>query len=160
MNADHCVTPVIERRRPGDGLLAIAVAAALLGSVVTEVPARLPLRLCPFWNVLGIPCPGCGMTRGFVAMGHGQIGEAWRCNPLSPALFVAACGYLAYAVFRRVAGLRGGLHLPVRAQYALWAVILVAVAGSWTLSLVRHFSQPPAGSPPLVAQVYHWLTSG
>ncbi len=52
-----------------------------------------------------LKCPGCGMTHGFVAMGHGCVAEAWGANPFSPFLFAAACIYAMW-FGGRSAGLR------------------------------------------------------
>lgn len=45
--------------------------------------------LCPFRALTGYPCPGCGMTRAFSAIAHGELWRAVRYNPLSPLLFLA-----------------------------------------------------------------------
>ena len=45
--------------------------------------------LCPFRAVTGYPCPGCGMTRAFSAIAHGELWRAVVYNPLSPLLFLA-----------------------------------------------------------------------
>jgi hypothetical protein len=39
--------------------------------------------LCIWKKLLGIPCPGCGLTRGVCFLVHGQWAEAIRFNPLS-----------------------------------------------------------------------------
>lgn len=39
--------------------------------------------LCIWKNLLGIPCPGCGLTRGVCFLVHGKWAEAVRFNPLS-----------------------------------------------------------------------------
>lgn len=38
---------------------------------------------CVFRLLLGIKCPGCGMTHAAVAMTHLDVAEAFRCNKLS-----------------------------------------------------------------------------
>ena len=38
--------------------------------------------LCPVKAITGLDCPGCGITRMFVALFHGNIYQAFRYNPL------------------------------------------------------------------------------
>lgn len=38
--------------------------------------------LCPVKALTGLNCPGCGITRMFVALFHGNIYQAFRYNPL------------------------------------------------------------------------------
>jgi len=47
--------------------------------------------LCVFKNLTGRPCPGCGMTRAFVSIAHGDISTAWSYNKASFAAFPLAC---------------------------------------------------------------------
>lgn len=50
--------------------------------------------ICPFQNITGIPCPGCGLTRSFVCLGHGRFKEAFFYHPAGPVLFTAMLIYL------------------------------------------------------------------
>lgn len=43
--------------------------------------AHLP-SLCPFYTLTGLPCPGCGLTRSFVSLGHGQWETSLHWHPL------------------------------------------------------------------------------
>jgi len=52
-------------------------------------PSDNGIILCPFRAITGYPCPGCGMTRAFSAIAHGELWRAVRYNPLSPLLFLA-----------------------------------------------------------------------
>jgi hypothetical protein len=45
------------------------------------------LRLCPWYHLFDITCPFCGMTRGFIAISHGEIAEAISLNPTSPLIY-------------------------------------------------------------------------
>lgn len=45
---------------------------------------------CPTQVLFGKPCPTCGMTRGFAALGHGRWDEALRHNRGTPVAF-AGC---------------------------------------------------------------------
>jgi hypothetical protein len=69
------------------GLTAVFIIAALWS------PADEPqFVLCPFRALTHHPCPGCGMTRAFCALAHGELWRAVRFNALSPLLFLAALG--------------------------------------------------------------------
>src|SRR4051812_16948199 len=56
------------------------VALAFIAAVAFEVP------LCPFAILTRHPCPGCGLTRGTLALLHGHLGEALRFHPLVPVV--------------------------------------------------------------------------
>ena len=62
-----------------------AVLAALIILVSMAVaPGRLPqVSVCPFRSATGLPCPGCGLTRAFCAIGHAEFAAAWAFNPFS-----------------------------------------------------------------------------
>lgn len=56
------------------------VAAHTLG----KAAGLCPFPVCLFKCVTGYACPGCGSTRGLVAIFHGHVAEAiFRCNALS-----------------------------------------------------------------------------
>ena len=44
--------------------------------------------LCLFYHLTGLPCPGCGLTRSFVCLGHGRFFESLHWHPLGPAIFL------------------------------------------------------------------------
>lgn len=41
---------------------------------------------CVFHLVTGVDCPGCGMTRAFLRLSHGDISGAFDFHPFSPIL--------------------------------------------------------------------------
>lgn len=46
-------------------------------------------RICIFFNTLGIPCYGCGITRGILSILNGDVVNAIRYNYLSIVIFLA-----------------------------------------------------------------------
>ncbi|MCO5297331.1 MAG: DUF2752 domain-containing protein [Fimbriimonadaceae bacterium] len=48
---------------------------------------QLGLPPCPSVLVMGRPCPGCGLTTSWTATVHGDLGAAWRANPLGSLLY-------------------------------------------------------------------------
>lgn len=86
------------------GLASSAVACALLAQLCL---AALALRTdhqtvylfgqpipetCRWRAQLGLPCPGCGWTRGLVLTLHGDIRAAWAANPAAPLGIIGVAG--------------------------------------------------------------------
>jgi hypothetical protein len=80
--------------------LFLAMAASVLAlSFMLEAPGgelviipglNLPLPgVCTFKRLLGIGCPGCGLTRCFISIAHGDLAAAWAYNPMGILLFAA-----------------------------------------------------------------------
>ena len=63
--------------------------------------------LCIWKNLLGIPCPGCGLTRGVCFLVHGRWAEAVGFNPLS----LLAVGILSSNIVCGVFGIAQGVKL-------------------------------------------------
>jgi len=61
--------------------------------------------VCAARQRLGVPCPTCGLTRGFVLTVHGRVPEAWRLSPTGPLAAIGILGMgialLAFAGFER-----------------------------------------------------------
>jgi len=68
-------------------LLATMLAAYLISLLCR--PEEFPsLPLCGFRALTGAECPSCGMTRSFLAIGHGQLCAAWQFNALSLPVYL------------------------------------------------------------------------
>jgi hypothetical protein len=57
--------------------------------------ASLP-AMCAWKSATGMDCPGCGLTRCFVAMAHGRWREAFRDHPVGMLLFAVLAAQLPY----------------------------------------------------------------
>ena len=54
----------------------------------------LNIRVCVFYNIFGIPCPACGMTRAFNRIFMLKIKESFDYNLLGVPLFIIINSYL------------------------------------------------------------------
>ncbi len=90
------------------GLICVTLAALMhVGEnrrvYLPGASAPLP-ELCMLYSRLGFDCPGCGLTRTFIHMAHGQLSSAWQTNPVGMLVFVFACVQIpmgmAQVVFR------------------------------------------------------------
>ncbi|HRX77559.1 MAG TPA: DUF2752 domain-containing protein, partial [Pirellulaceae bacterium] len=51
---------------------------------------------CTFKQFVGADCPGCGLTRCFVSMGHGQVQRAWHFNPVGIFFFAVVASQIPF----------------------------------------------------------------
>lgn len=101
--------PLPGRRHRVEVLLRALVVAAAAGGVAVALlldpvalgSGRLSFGgftlpgLCAFYELTGIPCPGCGLTRSWVAAVHGGLGGSFAHHPLGwlVLLYVLAQGF-------------------------------------------------------------------
>lgn len=91
--------------------------------------------LC-FWRLsTGFDCPGCGLTRCFVAMAHADWAAAWHYHPAGMALFVLVVAQLPYRgiQLRRLA--RGRSELKHPALPVIPWILLVVFLVQWLLKI-------------------------
>lgn len=113
---------------PGEGEASGKVMVPLL-----NVP--MP-SLCQFKNLTGIDCPGCGMTRAFIRIAHGQIVSAWWLNPASYVLFAfiaAQIPYRAVQLWRMSRG-QNQLYWPTVNRVAV-TTLMITLISQWLVKL-------------------------
>src|SRR5215216_2536549 len=79
-------------RFPGSSKAERVVAAAGAGGILAGSAAVWYFDptsagffpVCPLYSMTGFACPGCGLTRGFHALFHGDIVSALDYNALIP----------------------------------------------------------------------------
>lgn len=105
--------------------LAIAALGGLLHLAGLEPASALPEAvLCPFRALTNLPCPGCGMTRAFLALGRLDFAGAWARNPLSFPL-AALMALFAAGRVPRVARSARAANLALFGVLAFWGARLL-----------------------------------
>jgi hypothetical protein len=57
------------------------LALVVLIASFVLAPGPIGPDLCPLHRATGLPCPGCGVTRGLMYLSHGDWSEALGANP-------------------------------------------------------------------------------
>jgi hypothetical protein len=126
MQAEHQfnsfeITPTIERLTAAAG---VAVMIGGSGAVAYFDPAKANFfPVCPLFALTGIACPGCGLTRGFHSLFHGDIISAIDFNALIPVWAVIFAYVFVSLILLALRG-RGLPMWPTWPRF-LWAFMIV-----------------------------------
>lgn len=112
-----------ERLAAASGIAALTVGSA---AVTYFDPAKANFfPVCPMYALTGLACPGCGLTRGFHALFHGDIIPALDFNLLIP-VWAVIFGYVWVSLL--LLAVRGkGLPMWMTNPRFLWAFMIVLV---------------------------------
>jgi hypothetical protein len=95
--------------------------------------------LCLFRVVTGQPCSTCGATRATLALASGEVGAAFRLNPLiAGAWLLSPLAVAAFAWRRRTPPL--GHQTQGWLRRVGFSLLLVALAANWAYVL-RHLPE-------------------
>jgi len=122
------------------------ILLALTPLLLFGVIAWVDFPLCPFRALIGVDCPGCGLTRATEAMLHLHLMEMLRLHPLAPI----------FAPLVLVTLLRGAARslghplpeLPFRVPNVVWIGLTAALLGLWVLRLAGYLGGTPDPSDP------------
>lgn len=66
----------------------------LAALAVLAVVSLLGHGLCPSRELLGLPCPGCGLTRSVLLILQGKFAESWQLQPFGYAWLTLAVVFI------------------------------------------------------------------
>lgn len=81
-------------------LLLLVPAAVIVAALVLPTGWESPGPLCLIKALTGLDCPGCGMTRAFLFIGHGRFADAAALHPASIPAFMIVAGMAATGLVR------------------------------------------------------------
>lgn len=110
------------------------------------------VTICPSAGLLGIPCPGCGLSRATLAALHGHFAEAFALHPLFIILTPIYGGMMLHVV---VTALFDWSPPPLPPKAAWWVSLATGIlaALAFSLWLARLFGW--FGGPVAVERWFH-----
>lgn len=110
----------------------VMLAGVFVVSLIYHPAEENYFTICGFKNATGLPCPGCGLTHSFCALGKGHLLSAFAWNLLGPPLFLLFTLVWARAVcvlMNRPRFPRAFDTFVERVRLVRWAAIAFAVFG-------------------------------
>lgn len=118
--------------------------------------------LCPSAGWLGIPCPGCGLTRATIALLRGDVAEALRFHPLVFVALPILAGLAVSSLWGWLRGEPAGGRTAIspggfgsRLRTGAAAILVVALLVVWGLRFFGFL-----GGPAPVTTYAEWWTNG
>lgn len=112
--------------------VAVVAASLLLGVgdsnkvVLPVVEAPLP-SVCQLKNITGLDCPGCGLSRSFINIAHGDLHAAWGHNPAGGLVFLFVLAQIPYRC-AQLWRIRRGLPELNWPRLSNWSIGIVCTA--------------------------------
>ena len=114
----------LERILAAAGVMVLSAGSAAVWYFDPTKAGFFPV--CPLYSMTGLACPGCGLTRGFHALFHGDLYTAIDYNALIP-VFVLIFGLLFVSLVMVAARGRGFLKLNQSPKLIVGFFVLLMV---------------------------------
>lgn len=119
---DKISASTVERILAVAGIAAIGAGAFIVAYFNPTTAGFFPV--CPLYYLTGIHCPGCGLTRGFHALFHGDVLTALHFNALLPA-YALVFGFMLVSMI--LVAVRGrGLSWRIVSPSAMYGFLVLA----------------------------------
>lgn len=132
---DHLLMPVLApvMQNRITGLFVVGAAGVQTGLTVLDWPGWT----CPFLHVLGIPCPGCGLSRATVMLLEGDWRAALSLHAFAPVFLVAFLLIAAsLALPKKQRGWLISRLESVERRTGITAILLVSLMAYWLTRLL------------------------
>lgn len=95
-------------------------------------------ELCQSKALFGVDCPGCGLTRSFIYLAHGDFTASFHRHRLGWLLALVVVVQVPY----RVWAIRSGNAAPLGTKLpwaGMWTIMLLLIA-NWIAKLIEQFA--------------------
>ncbi len=126
--------------------LGLSIVALLLSAVLSvqgETDVVVPILGRPLPEIclarwqFGVNCPGCGLTRSFISLAHGDVAGAWSFNPAGVLWFAAFLWQIPYRGYqlRRLSQGKPALCVSRRLASTCYIALGAALIAQWVARL-------------------------
>lgn len=138
MNAIKRIQAGIAKPRNSGAAISALLGAIILASIYLDCTAQ-KISFCLFHSITGLPCPSCGMTRAFIAIGNGDLISAISFNPASILVYITTCVGLVLALLQVATGKKYIGRLWTKVKRKVFPIALAVMTVAWSYNLFRNF---------------------
>ncbi len=129
----------------------IFIIFAIVG-IIGLTALALDINVCIFYNITGVYCPSCGMTRAYNALLHLNIRQAFYYNPMFILVPLALLPFFIEQFF-----------FPIKksTMTKYFIVLLILLLGAWIIRLVLYFPNDPVAynKDSLFYHIYSYIVT-
>ncbi len=90
---------------------------------------------CSSKRVFGIDCPGCGLTRSFISISHGNLARAWELNRASIVVYLFVAIQIPWHALQIWRLRRSGRPIDLPGIYFVPILVVVILMLNWILRM-------------------------
>ncbi len=90
---------------------------------------------CPLYEIVGIKCALCGLTRSFCSLVHGNLLAGLRFHTLGPLIFAFACFQIPYRIYGVIIHLGKMNRKLIKINLSLTVTISILILVNWFVYL-------------------------
>ena len=121
------------RKRPARWWVFVVLLTAGMALPFLIEVGQIPWQ-CTFKRLIGIGCPGCGLTRSVFALVHGDIAESLRFHVFGPLALLGGLGLWGYYTTALIRG-RESFNLWGRGFTLTAILLLIGMIVYWVVRL-------------------------
>jgi hypothetical protein len=116
----------------------VILSGILFASLVVSPFHREVFSVCLLKDVFGIPCPGCGLTRAFLFLAHGDLRSALELNANSLLVFSLVVLLWVHSAYNALTHNEIKVHLTRMESFSMATLAAIATASGWIYNLQRN----------------------
>ena len=108
----------------------IKIIFIVLGLALTA--SFLNIRVCPFFNIFNIPCPGCGLTRSLKCIFNFKFIESFKYNILGLPLTILVSFYIISYILKKTKKIDA---IMLKYKFIIITIIIIVTIISWIINI-------------------------
>jgi hypothetical protein len=90
---------------------------------------------CPLYEMTGIKCALCGLTRSFCSLAHGDWRQSIRFHFLGPIIFAFTCFQIPYRIYGVIIHPRAINRRLIKINLSLTVAVTIVIFVNWLIYL-------------------------